>query len=450
MKTEPSNEILATLIDSGDHASVEQFLDRLSPLETAYAVSRLDDDTRSRLIRLLTPAEAAEMLRDLPEEQASGLIAEIDPEAAAAIVERLPLDEQVDILGEIPSFEVDAILDEMPPANARQTRQLLRYAPDTAGGLMTSEFLSYPSTTLVADVIADLQRNSQSYKEYQVQYSYITDISGSLIGVLRMRDLLLAPRDTEIGAVMLPQPIRVEVDAPLHRLIQLFEEYRFMGVPVVDSQERLIGAVERSAIEIAKERQVRDSFLRFSGIVRGEEFRSSPFFRRVMRRLAWLTPNIALNIMAASVIAVYQDTIQAAIALAVFLPIISDMSGCSGNQAVAVSIRELSLGLLKPNEFGRVFAKESIGGLLNGLVLGILLGTIAFLWKGNMHLGFVVGTALAANTLLSVLIGGSVPLFLKSLRVDPALASGPVLTTITDMCGFFLVLSIAESMITNL
>ena len=154
--------------------------------------------------------------------------------------------------------------------------------------------------------------------------------------------------------------------------------------------------------------------------------------------------------MAASVIAFYQDTLAAVIALAVFLPIISDMSGCSGNQAVAVSIRELTLGLLKPNELFRVLFKEAGIGLLNGSVLGALIGIVAWVWQGNPYLGLVVGGALAANTLLAVLIGGLVPLVLRRFGMDPALASGPILTTVTYMCGFFLVLSLASSLLSYL
>jgi magnesium transporter len=138
------------------------------------------------------------------------------------------------------------------------------------------------------------------------------------------------------------------------------------------------------------------------------------------------------------------------IALAVFLPIISDMSGCSGNQAVAVSMRELSLGLVRPLDAFRVWLKEIGVGLINGLVLGLLLGTAAWIWKGNTALGLVVATAMALNTVVAVSIGGTVPLLLKRLKFDPALASGPILTTITDMCGFFFVLSFATLMLAKL
>ena len=165
------------------------------------------------------------------------------------------------------------------------------------------------------------------------------------------------------------------------------------------------------------------------------------------RRLSWLVINIALNVVAASVIALYQDTLSAVIALAVFLPIISDMSGCAGNQAIAVSVRELSLGLVRPEEFRHVFLKESSLGLLNGLCLGVLLGGAAMLWQGNPWLGLVVGGALAANSLISVCLGGFLPLALKRAGLDPALVSGPLLTTVTDMCGFFLTLSLATSIL---
>jgi len=204
------------------------------------------------------------------------------------------------------------------------------------------------------------------------------------------------------------------------------------------------------AIEEAVSKRNTKTFLRLSGIIGGEEFRTMPLFSRSGRRLSWLSMNIVLNIIAASVIALYQDTLAAVIILAVFLPMVSDMSGCSGNQAVAVSMRELSLGLVRPGELLWVLAKEAKVGIINGLVLGLLLGGVAFFWKGNPWLGVVVGGALAANTLVSVILGGMLPLVLKRLKLDPALVSSPLLTTVTDMCGFFFVLSFATTILPKL
>jgi magnesium transporter len=195
----------------------------------------------------------------------------------------------------------------------------------------------------------------------------------------------------------------------------------------------LHGIVRRRAMLEALTEKSESDNLKQAGIIGGDELRSMPVLLRSRRRLSWLSINILLNIMAASVIAAYEDTLTAVIALAVFLPIVSDMSGCSGNQAVAVSMRELTLGAALPRDVFRVWRKEVVVGLINGIALGTLLGLAAWAWKGNAVLGLVVGAALAINTLVAVSIGGTVPLILKRFKLDPAVASGPLLTTATDM-----------------
>jgi magnesium transporter len=249
---------------------------------------------------------------------------------------------------------------------------------------------------------------------------------------------------------MISDPVHVRTSDDFESLRNLFDEKNYIGLPVVDDQGGLVGVVTRQAVREATSEHQTEDFLHTQGILGGEELRSMSMASRCFRRLAWLGPNIVLNLVAASVIAMYEDTLQAVIALAVFLPIVSDMSGCSGNQAVAVSIRELTLGLIRPTEFLRIVWKEGVLGIVNGFVLGLLLGTIAAVWKDNIYLGLVVGGALCLNTVLSVLLGGMVPLLLKRLKVDPALASGPILTTCTDMCGFFLVLNLASTVLSKL
>jgi magnesium transporter len=175
-----------------------------------------------------------------------------------------------------------------------------------------------------------------------------------------------------------------------------------------------------------------------------------PWRRRLGRRLAWLGVSLALNLLAAGVIGLYQDTLAAVIALAVFLPVISGMGGNSGNQALAVSVRELALGLIQPSEFWWVLRKEAGIGVLNGLLLGAVLGGLAVVWKGNPYLGLVVGAAIALNTLVAACLGGIVPLALRRLDLDPAVATAPVLMTFNDMCGFFFALSLANVLLHQL
>lgn len=441
---------VAELITAGHSVALIEYIDTLSPSETARTISRLPEETRLQLFSLLSPEDAADVIEDIPEAQAADLVEEMPSDQAAAIMEELDSDHLVDVLGEMDKSTSRAILAEMDQEEAREARMLLEYAPDCAGGLMISEFLSYTSDKSIQDVLDDMQVNREEYSGYHVQYFYVVDGEGKLSGILQMHDLLFPARKTPLAQIMISSPLSVPDTASLAELQDFFEEHHFFGVPVVDKENRLVGVVLPGAVEEAVNKRKTRNFLSLSGIVGGEEFRTMPLLTRSGRRLSWLSVNIVLNIMAASVIAMYQDTLAAVITLAVFLPMVSDMSGCSGNQAVAVSMRELSLGLVRPGELLWVLAKEARVGIINGIVLGVLLGSIAYLWKGNPWLGLVVGGALAANTLVSVTLGGMLPLLLKRLRLDPALVSSPLLTTVTDMCGFFFVLSFAAAVLPKL
>ncbi len=314
---------------------------------------------------------------------------------------------------------------------------------DTAGALMIEEYLAYSQDARVEDVLNDLREKAEQYAHYDVQYAYVL-ADNRLVGVLRLRDLLLSPRSLPIVLIMIAEPIHVHRDTRLEELKRVFDRHPLFGIPVTDAEHHMIGVVRRADVEKAFQEKTNLAFLRYMGIVGGEELRNMPFRYRALCRLSWLSMNVFLNVIAASIIAWNQDTLSAVISLAVFLPIISDMSGCSGNQAVAVSMRELMLGLAKPSHVFRVLSKELTVGVFNGLVLGLMLGLLAFLWKGSPALGLVVGSALALNTVVAVSLGGIIPLILRRLNQDPALASGPILTTLTDMCGFFLILSFAQ------
>ncbi|MEZ5302634.1 MAG: magnesium transporter [Verrucomicrobiales bacterium] len=442
--------VIAALLERGDKDKLATYLDRLPPAEVAHALLRLPEDDRGRLLELLDPEDAADVLHDLPYEEAIARLEDLDAEDAAAIVSEFAGTERAQYLAELEDEDAEPILAALPADEAAAARAQMRYEENSAGYLMDAAFLAYPEGKTVGEILADMRANAERYAEFDVQYAYVLSAGGALRGVLRLRDLVLRPRATPAAEIMLPNPVSVRADAPLDTLTQLFDHHSYIGVPVVDADGHAVGVLRRRAVAEAAEERAEGAFMKLSGIVGGEELRSMPMLQRSLRRLAWLGPNIVLNMIAASVIAAFQGTLEAVIALAVFLPIVSDMSGCSGNQAVAVSIRELTLGVLKPTEFLRVFFKEGGLGILNGTILGALLGAVAWLWKGNLWLGAVVGGALALNTVLSVLLGGLVPLVLRRFKVDPALASGPILTTCTDMCGFFLVLGLASAVLSRI
>ena len=435
---------LERLVEGGDGEACSALLESLDAPDAVHAVSSLDEDDRAKLLTVLDPGTAAEVVEQIPWPQAVAAIAAIAVADAAAIVNELPSDRRADMIGALDEADAAAIVAELDLEDAADIRRLTGYAADVAGGLMVTEYLEYSVASTIGEVIADLGEHAEQYADYEIQYGYVTDESGRLVGVLRMRDLLLSPRSRAVRAAMISSPESVLDSTPLAELVTFFDDHGYFGVPVVDGDGNLCGVVRRSAIEAAVAEDRDGVYRRSQGIVGGEELRSMPVLLRSRRRLSWLSVNIVLNVFAASIIAMHQDTLEAVIALAVFLPIISDMSGCSGNQAVAVSMRELTLGVIRPRELGRVLLGELSMGLLNGFVLGLLIGLVALAWKGNPMLGLVVGAALMLNTLIAVLVGGSVPLLLKRLGFDPALAAGPILTTVTDMCGFMLVLTFAS------
>ena len=442
-------EYLKEQIEQGAQGEIKRYLDTLQSEEIVGSVSHLNDSERLALLSLLTPQDAAQLVDDLPWAQAVDIINDLDDKEAAAIISELSSDDQADFLNEMPEEKAAAIMVALPREEARSLKQLIQYDADTAGGLMITEFLAFDEMSTVESVVNNLRENSEKYTKYHLQYIYVTH-EGQFSGVLNMRTLLLSKPEVTLAKIVLRQALTVRDLMPLDELIKFFDTHDFYGVPVVDDSLRLKGVVLRKDLREAQIEQVNTEHLETQGIVGGEELRTMPVLLRARRRLSWLSVNILLNIAAASVIAVYQDTLSAVIALAVFLPIISDMSGCSGNQAVAVSLRELSLGVVRPFEMLRVWTQEVSVGLINGFVLGSLIGVAAWLWQGNVYLGLVAGGALAINTVVAVSLGGVIPLFLKKLNVDPALASGPILTTVTDMFGFFLALTFAGLMLEHL
>jgi magnesium transporter len=437
------------LVGAGDGAGLERFLAELSPGDTARAFANLSADLRQQVLMLLSPGEAAAAIEELPEPQAADLVEELPAEEAAAIVARLPSQDQADLLSELDPRTAEAILAELPRDEAERARELAAHEPDRAGGLMITEHLAYPASARVRDIVDDLRRNAERYRRYDIQYGYVVGPERRLVGVVPLRELLLFPLDTPVRDFML-EPRALRAETGLDELRDFFDAHPFVGAPVVDAAGRLLGVVPRAEVGEALSARAERDHLKATGIVGGDELRTMPLGRRASRRLSWLSVNVVLNVLAASVIALFQDTVQTVIALAVFLPIISDMSGCSGNQAVAVTLRELTSGLVRPLDALRVLRKELGVGLVNGIALGALVGGAAWLWKGNPYLGLVIAAAMSINTLVSVCVGGIVPLGLKRLGVDPAIASGPLLTTITDMCGFLLVLGLATLMLPRL
>lgn len=433
-------EALQEAIEAADELQVAEIVESISSQEALRQVSLMGADERDQLISILTPEAAAELIEEAPAELAVALMEGLETSAAAKIMEELHSDTQADLVQDMGKQNAESILSEMDAETAEEVRKLTQYDPGTAGGLMELETFTFLSDETVGAVLNRLMEGDEEFERYRGQHPYILDKRGRLIGVVSLRDLLRSKRSIRLLDIM-HAPISVSPETSQDELATLFDENPFLGIPVVDKKGVLLGIVSR--IELAEAELIRAEHQSLSRQRVGDELRSMPTLLRSRRRLVWLSSNIVLNIVAASVISAYEETLAAVIAIAVFLPMVSDMSGCSGNQAVGVSMRELALGLTRPIDLFHVLKKELGVGIINGIVLGILIGIVAWVWKDNGYLGLVIGLALSLNTLIAVSIGGTVPLILKHFGTDPAVAAGPLLTTVTDMAGFFLVLSLA-------
>jgi len=457
---------LHALIQAGDGEAIASFLRLLPPEDTVYTLSHLSDEDRKLVFERLAdiaPELGADLLEHFVDEYAAGVIEQLEPEHAAALVDEMDSDEQADVLAELHEDDAEAILKEMDPEEAQDTRERLEYDDDEAGGLMITEYLVYNENMTVAQVTSDLHEHSEQYNEYEVRYIYVVDEQERLTGVVPMRSLLLAPATRKLAAQQVRKPVTVHDIDSLDDLHDLFDRVDFSAVPVIEHDGKLVGVVQRAAVQEAIGERETDQFLKFGGIIGGEELRSMPVLSRAARRMAFLLPSVILSSISVTVILLFEPIIAKITLLAVFLPLVANLSGAAGNQAVAVSIRELALGLAMPRDWKRVGRKEITVGLVNGLIIGLLLGVVAigFAWfshkagdktgnPGLLSLGLVVMLAYTFNSVLSVFLGGTIPLLLKAVGVDPAMASSPLLTTLSDMGSFLLTLTLAYLLILGL
>jgi magnesium transporter len=436
---------LEELVELQHRDELRLFWRTLTSSELARAVSRMDVAKQHLLVTLLDPEDAADLLDELPHIQAADILEELSAEHAAAIVDELDSDEQVDVLNELDDDDVAAILDKMDPEEADDVRERVKYSPDTAGGLMITEYLSFPKDTKVADVLADLRAHVEDYQEYDVRYIYVVESRSrpKLKGVVRLKDIVLSPGNATLMSLRLLEAKSVPVVADLDDLEHFFDRYDFSATPVVDWEGNMVGTVLLSDVQEAVGERADKTFMRFGGIITGEELRTMPTVQRALRRLAFLLPVFLLSLASASVIGLFEATIKDVTVLAMFLPLVAGLSGCSGNQAVAVSVRELALGLATKGDVIRVLFKELAVGVSLGVCMGSVLFGVALLWSGSVSVGLTVGMAVPMTIMIAVCLGGVVPLMLTAFKVDPAMASGPLVTTMTDFCSFFSVLMIA-------
>ncbi|MCG8403230.1 MAG: CBS domain-containing protein, partial [Firmicutes bacterium] len=359
-ETLEAHEYLVTIVDSGNAEHLAAFVQLLAPGEVAYTIHQLDDEKQKLLFTMLAeeqPELAASIIEHFADEHAADLIEDLEPHQAAAIVDELPSDDQADILADIHEDDAQLIIEAMDPEEAKDVKERLQYEEDTAGGLMITEYLAYNREQRVDDVIADLRSRVHEDDDLEVRYLYVTDDDGKLVGVVKLRTLVLAAHNRKLTDLMVTNPHMVDVTTHIDTLDDLFDRFFFAVLPVVDDQGRLVGVVQEMAVEEALGERADENLMKFGGIIGGEELRSMPVFARAVRRLAFLIPLMFLLMVSAAVIALFEPTVEKLPILAAFLPVVAGLCGSGGTQAMAVSMREISLGLIKSSDLFKVVFK---------------------------------------------------------------------------------------------
>lgn len=431
---------------AGDVAQAAERLGALQiePAEVRGLFGSMSVEVSAAILGVLREERAAEFMVLVPPEHAAEILGQMDAPKAASLLASLHSDTRADLLSLVHESAREAITPHLPADVRADLARLMRYPPETAGGLMETELLAFPAEATVGDVIRNLRANQQRYAEIGVQYLYVIDDSRRLLGVAPMRDLLMAPEDAKLESLPRNELVSVRDTATTRELADVFDTHPYQGMPVVDAAGGLLGTVNRADVTESEHHQSEEQYRRSQGIVGGEELRTMSVLSRLRRRGAWLGINLVLCLGGAAIIALQQGTIAKALVVAAILPVISATSGNAAMQAAAVSIRELTLGVLDPGSWRRVLWHEGMLAALLAVPLGLAVALLARVWGAGGDIGLAVGVAMGINTLLAIGIGSVCPLVLRRLQIDPALASGPITTTVADITGFALTLTLVS------
>lgn len=416
----------------------EEFTD----IEIVRLAEELEETPEAEALKTLEelPHEVAgEVLRHMDHETSSELFSHLERAEAVEILEEMAPDSAADLMEDLSEAERSELLGGMEPKEAGVLRELISYPHDSAGGLMSPEVVALPRHLSVEEAIETLRRAADEAET--LYYAYVVDGKRRLLGVLSMRDLIISDPKTPIEEIMHRDVISVTAKTDAEEVAHLFDRYKFLALPVVDSEGQLLGIVTADdVIEAIREEETED-MQRLVGVA-PEDRVLDPWYESLRRRLPWLSINLLTAFAAAAVVGAFQGTIAKFTQLAVLMPIVAGQGGNAGSQTVTVVVRGMALGEVKPGKGYRVLLKEMLLGALNGLVIGAIVATIAYLWQGSPVLGVVVALAMLFNLVMAGVAGALIPLGLRFVGADPALASTILLTTVTDICGFFFLLGL--------
>ncbi|MCS1350173.1 magnesium transporter [Mechercharimyces sp. CAU 1602] len=424
-----------------DLKRLRPLLDELQPYDLAQIFFQLSPQLQRLLLEHLTRDEIGELLEELESPDQQAVLETLGAEKTAQVLNRMSSDEVADLLGELEDSNVQKLLTTMEKGEAEKVRALLDYPEDTAGGKMTTEYVSVYNHFTADDVIQYLREEAPQAET--VYYIFVTDADDRLVGVVSLRELLIAQPNTLIRDIMYERVISVPADMDQEEVAKLLERYDFLAIPVTDEEERLLGIITVDDIIDVLIEEAQEDISRLSAVGYTEKEVITHPFSSARLRIPWLLLLLLIGVFTANLLGFFEHTIQQVAALTFFMPMIAGMTGNTGTQSLALVIRGLSTGQLTRDKYLRVLGQEGIVGMIIASICSTIIIAVVTFLEGNIYLGLVIGAALWCTLLIGTFVGTLIPLLLNIAKVDPVVASGPLITTLNDVFSLIIYFGLA-------
>lgn len=427
----------------------EELEKKIEDIHPADVLDLLHDNEEyfSKILKRLPDWFIAAILEEEEDEEKYEILKKFSESEQKKILGEMSSDELTDLVGVLDEKETRDVLKKINEEDRKDVYKLLSYDPDTAGGIMATEFISIRENKTIEKTLKYLQKEAPDAES--AYYLYVINKENVLKGVVSLRDIVCNDFNTKISEITNTNVISVPYYMDQEEVASKFEKYGFMAMPVVDENNKILGIVTVDDIVEVMQEETTEDIHRLGGVDEEEKVDGS-LRNSIKSRLPWLIVNLITAILAASVVGAFEGTISQVVTLATFMPIVAGMGGNAGTQSLTIVVRGIALGELDKDNGMRIFIKELLVGLTTGVVIGSIIAVLGFIWERNIVFGIVIGVAMILNMMVATMSGFIVPVILKKLKIDPALASAVFVTTVTDVLGFFFFLGLATMFINYL
>ena len=432
--------IFSEKINIGDLQFISQTLKDLHPSDVANLIENLSYETRLKLIQIESINIAPEIFIELNESIQSEVLQLLSLDSISNIIKRLESDDAVAILENLELEKKNLILDKLPPKDRFLLEEGLSYPEDSAARIMQREFTAIPSDWTVGQTI-DYLRESKDLPQEFLEI-FIVDNEFKPIGIVPSSRVLRTARDSKMSSIMREMPVLISVNMDKEEVGQAFESYNLVSAGVVNKNNKLVGMITADDIVTVVQEEAEEDVLRLAGV--GNEEITDSVLVKTRRRFNWLLINLATALLASWVISIFGAEIEKVVALAFLMPIVASMGGNAGMQTLAVTIRAIATKELSSSNINKIVFKEFFIGVLNGIIFAIITGVVVQLWFKQFDLSIIIAASMVLNMIVAGLFGILIPVTLKKMNIDPALASSVFVTTVTDVIGFLSFLGIGS------